>query len=539
MKEKGKKGLVNTLLSLMMAIAVFVYAALVYYLLSPALNVQSIEFWIYIISIPAFAALLQGRRVEVRRVGKRGKIRRKYVFTGFQRVMIGIIIVLLGLMAIFLLTGQPIFAWKQYAQVAGERIENRDFFEDVPETETVTNIALMDTASAEIIGNRQMGSLGNLVSQFEPSQYSTITMDGKPVKVSALNYVSFFRYLRNMDDGIPGYIRIDPVSQKAEYVELEKGMRYAPGAYFQYDLVRHIHMRWPELIVEEAHFELDDAGNPYYICPWYEPRIGVFSARDVAGAVVVDPVSGAMERYELTEIPEWVDYVYDGELLCQQYDWNGLYKNGFWNFSRVGCVETTDGYGYKSLDNDIWAFTGVTSVASDESNIGFVLMNCRTGAIRYYGIGGAEEYSAMAAAEGEVQNLRYTAAFPSVVNIDGSPVYIMVLKDDSGLVKMHALVNVQDYTIVATGVTQQDAVKAYRGKTGGAPVEYTDALVITVEDVRYAQIDGNTYAYLISGGCGYRLSVAEDERCMLISAGDTVALLAEPADGEIIRASMQ
>ncbi len=539
MKKNGSEKSVNVLLGVIMAIAVLVYAGMVYYLLSPALNVQSVKLWLCAMSVPAFVVLLQGKRIEVKKTGRKGKLRKTYVFTGLQRAMIGIIIVMAALMTVFFLAGTPLFAWNQYAQVAGNRIENRDFFVDVPEAETVTNIALMDTASAEIIGNRQMGSLGNLVSQFEPSQYSTITRDGKLVKVSALTYVSFFRYLRNNDSGIPGYIRIDPVTQKAEYVELENGMKYVPGAYLQYDLVRHIHMRWPELIVEDAHFELDDAGNPYYICPWYEPRIAVYSARDVGGAVVVDPVTGAMERYDLESIPEWVDYVYNGELLCEQYDWNGLYKNGFWNFSRVGCVVTTEGYGYKSLDNDIWAFTGVTSVASDESNIGFVLMNCRTGAIRYYDIGGAEEYSAMAAAEGEVQNLRYTAAFPSVVNVDGSPAYIMVLKDDSGLVKMHALVNVEDYTIVATGASQQGAFKEYRSKTGGAAAKYAEEITVCVEDVRYAQLDGNTYVYLISGDCGYKLSVAEDERSMLIDRGDSVALLVEQSDSEIIRARLK
>ena len=95
------------------------------------------------------------------------------------------------------------------------------------------------------------------------------------------------------------------------------------------------------------------------------------------------------------------------------------------------------------MDGDVWVYTGVTSVNADESNIGFVLMNLRTGESKYYNIAGAEEYSAMSSAEGQVQNLGYRASFPSLINIKNIPTYIMVLKDNAGLVKMYALVNVE------------------------------------------------------------------------------------------------
>ena len=318
-------------------------------------------------------------------------------------------------------------------------------------------------------------------------------------------------------------------------------MKYVPSACFGYDLKRHIHSKHPGAIVNDFYFELDEDKKPYYVCPYVIYRAGLFGVKDVGGVILVDPISGEMEKYALADVPQWVDRVYDGDLLCQQYDDYGKLKNGLWNslFAKVGCVVTTTDYGYKALDDDLWVFTGVTSVASDESNIGFVLMNSRTGAIRYYDISGAEEYSAMKAAEGQVQNLRYTAAFPSVINVGGEPVYLMLLKDSGGLTKMYALVNVQDYALVATGLTQKEALKNYRRllSTEGQ-LSLTQARSVTVQAVRDAMMDGESYIYLIVDGAAYRLRLSDDERAVLIQAGDTVDLLCADGDEPILQARL-
>ena len=504
--------------------------ALVWYAVSPALNIHSIELWVIVLGALLLLSFLLAACESDQ---PKGKKRRVGTFTG---IVTGVLLLVLAVGA---LLGTKLFHAGRYASLAQQRIEYRDFLEDVPEEGSVTNIALMDTASAQIIGNRQMGSLSTLVSQFETSDYSTITLNERPMKVSALQYAGFFRYLRNADAGVPGYIQVDPVTQKATYVELSEGMKYVPSAAFGYDLKRHVHSQYPDAILGSYFFELDEEGTPWYICPYYEYRAGLFGLKDVGGAILVNPVTGEMERYALSDVPAWVDRVYDGDLLCEQYDNYGRLRNGLMNslFAKVGCVVTTEDYGYKALEGDIWVFTGVTSVASDESNIGFVLMNSRTGEIRYYDVYGAEEFSAMSAAEGQVQNLRYTAAFPSVVNVGGEPVYIMVLKDSGGLTKMYALVNVQDYSLVATGETQAAAMAAYRARVGGSESLWQE-VTVAVEDVRTAVIDGNTYLYLISGEKAYKLLLSENEAALFLKAGDTVALRAEETDAQVIRAAL-
>lgn len=517
------------------------FAGAAYCLASPALSLRSGGLWtLMLLTVLFFMLAVGGLGLIFRRRNGREAL------PGLKRVVGASSWVLTGLLAALIvagLSGVKLFHAADYRKIAEARIVNSDFLTDVKEENAVSSIALMDTASAQIIGNRQLGSLNSLVSQFETSDYSTITVTGRPLKVSALTYADFFRYLRNRETGIPGYISVDPVTQKAQYVALDKPMKYVPGAYFGHDLKRLVHSRYPSAIVTQFYFELDEEGNPYYICPYFVYRAGVFGAKDVGGVILADPVTGGMERYALADVPRWIDRVFDGDLLSEQYNWYGTLRKGFWNslLSKVGCVVTTDDYGYKSFDDDLWVFTGVTSVSSDESNVGFVLMNSRTGSIHYYDIYGAEEYSAMSAAEGQVQNLRYTASFPSVINVGGEPVYIMVLKDSGGLTKMYALVNVKDYSIVATGETQQQAVAAYREKTAGsaeAPPALENRVTVTVEEVRFADRDGETYAYLLAQGKAYRLAVKDDERVMLARGGDTVELLCGDTSAEVVEARL-
>ncbi len=405
----------------------------------------------------------------------------------------------------------------------------------------------MDTNSARIFGDRKIGSLSDVVSQFEvENAYTQINIDNKPMKVANLKYADFFKYLSNKSDGIPGYITVNPVDSTAKYIKLEKGMKYVPSGYFNDKIMRHVQMSNPTKIIEGCYFEVMDDGTPCYICPVLHARIGLFGGMDVKGAVICDPVTGDMQYYDVADIPTWVDRVYDGEILEKKYNWHGIYSKGYWNsiVGQKGCVQTTDDYGYKTIEDDVWIYTGVTSVTGDASNIGFVMINQRTSEARYYAISGAEEYSAMASAEGEVQEKNYTASFPSLINVDGNPTYIMVLVDNGGLVKMYAMVNVEQYNIVATGESQSEVFAKYRkllkseGISGGGNAENEDGAGDTVEevsfvvkDIQYVTTGGETYVYIKDDeGNVYKQAFAEDENIIFISVGDKVKMTCEKSD---------
>ncbi len=529
-------------------LAVLIGIGAVYYLTLPPLSVHSVEFWGFMLFLDAVVlvsyfviGILAGKfeTPEVIRMPS-GQIdvnamRFGWKKTKFTKTLLLLTAVVAGVLLIGAAAGSEILRAKTYSSVI--TVEERDFAQTIAETEYVSDIALMDTASARIVGERTLGTLSDLVSQYDVSyDYTQIAMrspDGAgthPYKVSPLEYDSFFKWLTNASSGIPGYVKVDAVEFMAEFVRLEDGnyIQYSPSAYFSKDLQRALRFAYPTKIFGTACFEVDDEGRPYWIVSTMKPRAGLFGAMDVDSVILFDACTGEHAEYKPTEAPDWVDIVYYGDLVCQKYDWHGLYSGGYINslFSQTGCTITTDDFGYKIIGNDVYIFTGVTSTSGDKANIGFILANSRTGEYQYFPVPGAEEHSAMSAAEGSVQQYRYTASFPSLINVNGEATYIMVLKDASGIVKMYSMVNMENYNIVVTSTTQEEVFQKYKAalrQNGSqtAPEElHTEA--VTVREILYVTTGGETTVYLKTSGGIFSLPFAEI--VLFIEEGDSVTV---------------
>ena len=543
---KGLKG--NLIISaIVWALATF----LGFYFWLPAINLLSTSFWAFIIfSLASFAVPFwfmsgkMGSRFSLKNIFLRGKKDKQ----GKQdkenstpmgekqkriavRITLGVFAVPVLVLIIGLISSSTVFRSRQYASII--TVEESVFSEDMEQSDQITNIALMDTESAKIIGNRALDKLSDVVSQFVAGEsYTQINYKGLPKKVTSLEYADFFKWLSNRDTGIPGYIMVDPVNNNAEYVKLTSAVRYAESGYFGEYLYRKLRMDYPTKIFDYVSFEIDESGNPYYIVSCVKPQIFPFGGYDVEEIIVFDPCTGNSTLMPIEEAPSWIDIAISGDLAMQKYNWQGTLSGGFFNsiIGNKGCKMTTDDYGYIAIDDDVWYFTGVTSVTADSSNIGFILTNARTGAYKYHAIGGAEEHSAMNAAEGEVQEKGYVASFPSLVNIWGEATYIMVLKDASGIVKLYALVNVENYNVVATGETQDAVMKKYKEllvQKGEIEMPEPDALTVTVtvSAVRDAVIEGNTVLYFsASDGYIYKGILANNESLIFIGVGDTVTI---------------
>lgn len=514
------------------ALIIFAFIEAVYYYFAvPTINIHKVSFWFWLMFtfVGLFVCTLNFKATTVNLAIQRGEL--EEITPLSKGLGIAAIASILVLIVGGILSSKMVNASK-YAGII--KIQEGNFNEDISPSENVSDIALMDTDSAIIIGDRAIGSLSDVVSQYEVSEnYSTIDYNGRPMKVAPLEYAGFFKYMNNKKDGIPGYVLVDPVKNEAIYIELEKPIKYAESACFKYDLHRHIQTSYPTYDFYGYFFELDNEGNPYYICPVMEPNAGLFGAKSVRGIVICDPCTGDTEYMDVADVPNWVDRVYDGDLVCDQYNWYGTLSGGFINsiIGNKGCKVTTDDYGYKVMGGDVWVYTGVTSVNGDQSNIGFVMMNSRTGESKYYSIAGAEEHSAMESAEGQVQNLGYEASFPSLINIDGIPTYIMVLKDNAGLVKMYAMVNVEKYNIVATGSTQREALNNYRKLmvengiliNSQAASDDIPSKNIIVDDIKYITMDGETYVYITAkDGTVYKQNFAENETLIFIKKNDNI-----------------
>ena len=189
----------------------------------------------------------------------------------------------------------------------------------------------------------------------------------------------------------------------------------------------------------------------------------------------------------------------------------------------------------------MYLYTGVTSLGGDESNIGFILVNQRTKEAKYYPCAGAEEYSAMDSAMGVVQHLGYAATFPLLMNVDGQPTYFIALKDNADLVKMYAMVNVQQYNVVATGTTLPECRNNY-GKLlrqEGLAQGGQQGVEGVIDEIRTAVIDGNSWYYfrLIGESHFYAVSANQCETAIILNKGDKVTILGASEEGDIRSAS--
>lgn len=503
MKKTGK----NIVIAVLIIIAAFLY----YYITIPAFNIHSMGTWWFIIGGAIVLTLLfsfrKSWKERERSQGKGGlHLLLDIQFGTISKIGFGITGILILILVIGTFLSSPIINAKKYQQLM--TVEERNFSEDISQVDYNT-IPILDKDSAALLGDRKMGSMVDMVSQFEVSNdYSQINVNNKPVRVSPLVYASPIKWLTNQKAGIPAYIKIDMATQDTECVKLSEGIKYSKSEYLNRNIYRHLRFKYPTYIfTEQIFFEIDDEGMPYWICPVKKFNIGLFGGVTIGNVVICNAVTGECQDYKIEDVPQWVDKVFQAELLMELYDYNGTLKHGFFNsvLGQKDCLETTDGYNYIALEDDVWVYSGVTSVSGDQSNVGFVLMNQRTMETRFYKIEGATEKSAMSSAEGQVQNLGYQATFPLLLNISGEPTYFMALKDGAGLVKMYAMVNIQKYQWVATGDSIRECEKSYTQllKTNGIAAgtsEESKSVSGKISNLMPVNIEGTSHIYFALEG---------------------------------------
>lgn len=577
MKNMGK--LKQNFYSLIVTIVVgFIY----FYIYLPALNIHSEDLYGFIMLL---CIVYTGCMIFLE--GMRTRSLKEFISFSWRRVKLPFIVfvAIVVVMAVGYLFGLVIFRASSYSSLMP--ITTGDFTEDVAEI-SMDQIPMLDEASANTLANRKLGELSDLVSQFVVSDSSAqINYKARPVRVTYLHYDSFFKWWSNRENGIPAYMVVDMVTQDVDVVRLEEGIKYSPSEYFNRDLVRYLRFHYPTAIFENINFEIDEEGTPYWVASVVKKRIGLFNGDDIQGVVLLNAVTGESVYHEVENVPTWVDRVYSAGLVVEQYNYYGRYHNGFFNslFTQSDCTTATTGYNYIAMNDDVYLYTGITSISGDRGNIGFILVNQRTKDARYYSCAGAEEYSAMSSAEGAVQQFSYDATFPLLLNISDQPTYFMALKDAAGLVKMYAMVNVQQYQIVATGNSVRQCQQNYHdllvdnqiiedeglpedlnvpekggqdaageqkaeNETAGASAEEEpgeeeyEQINGTVGEIRTAVIDNNT-CYFVSlaeqdAERFYMLRADENLEAVLLNEGDTVELYYVPGDGvsKIVKAKL-
>ena len=555
---------VRVVASLLVSIVV---AGVAYYFMLPALNFKAFELYIYI-------AVIIMSYIAAFGVFSKAYFRPEYMEYAKNKVKIPIILigVLAAVVAVGSLVGAEVFRAKDYANIID--VKEGNFAEEVSEID-FSSVPRLDKDSSNMIATRALGELSDYVSQFVVnSYYSTqINYKGTPVRVQSLDYGDIFKWLKNTKEGIPAYIIVDMTTQKAETVRLPEGMKYSPAEHFNEYLLRHVRFKYPSLILGDPSFEIDETGRPFWIVPVLDKTIGLFGGTDVIGAVIVDSINGdttlvSTSLDKNTKLPtdkfvtdkefQWLDQVYSATIVNQQYNYYGKYNNGFWNsiIGQENVKVTSSGYNYLALNDDVYMYTGVTSISSDQSIIGFVLINQRTKEAVYYQQAGALEETARTSAQGKVQEKGYIATFPILLNVSGEPTYFMALKDSSQLVKMYAMVNVEQSTIVGVGASLAECTENYAAElksngvnvevdvdsmgdetTPDAPQEETVEITGAVAEIRSVITGGETYFYirLADGNTFYKVAVKNAEKIVILNVGDAITFVIDKAaTGDII-----
>ena len=524
-KSRAGKLLINLLVT---AVVGFVY----FYVTLPAINLQASEFYTFVgilcVVYVLCALVTSGMNVAASGGGPREYLR----FIRNQCLPVGILFLALIVVALVgALISAPIFRAGAYRDLL--TVEDGKFTEDISQI-SFSEIPTLDRSSAEYLGDRQMGTLSDMVSQFEYSNDSTqINYQGRPVRVAPIAYADLIKWFTNRGEGLPAYVLVDMVTQEASVVRLQEGMKYSFSEPLGRNIVRHLRFRYPTYLFDTPQFEIDEEGTPYWIAPRIVRTIGLFGGTDIQGAVLCNAITGECQYYDIDDVPAWVDNVYTPDLIMEQYDYHGTFINGFLNsiLGQKGVTMTTEGYNYIALNDDVYVYTGVTSANADQSNLGFLLSNQRTKETRFYEAPGATEYAAMGSAEGEVQDLKYVATFPLLLNIAGEPTYFIPLKDATELVKSYAMVNVAQYQLVAVAGSVSQCEQVYidlLSQRGIVSEEERPETQISgvVDDIRSAVMDGSTYYFLrLEGGeVYYAVSASENPVAVLLDLGGKVTI---------------
>ncbi len=422
--------------------------------------------------------------------------------------------ILIGLLfyvtVIPLVTTWSLFRWKDYRELIGTVEEGTDLSQHMAPI-SMEKIRVVDQSLANILGDKVLGAQPALGSQVNLGTFNIQKVKDELYWVAPLLHSGFWKWNRNKA-GTNGYVMVNATNERDVKLVQQVGgkevrIRYQPEAFFGDNLKRHL---WFDGYfssgLADYSFEIDDEGKPYWVVTRYKKTIG-FGGEEAVGVVVVDAETGASQSYPIANAPAWIDRIQPDNFVEQQLnDWGNFVK-GFWNFSNQNKLQITEGvtlvYGE---DNKAYWYTGLTSVGSDEATVGFVLVDTRTKKAIWYKQSGATEYAAQNSAMGKVQEKRYTASLPIPYNINNIPTYVMTLKDNGGLVKMFAMVAIEDYTIVGVGNTMVETLMAYKNSYNMAgnkinPKGVTQKILLkaVVERIQSDIKNGNSFYYFTIG----------------------------------------
>lgn len=575
-----EKKILKIIISLIVTV---IGGAVAYYFMLPAINLKAMEFYY-------FVAIVLAIYIVMTVITTKAFMKPEYIPYVKRRaiapIVIGLVFALV--LGIGYLVSAPLFRAKAYSEIIS--VETQNFGESDRSITTITSledfqsVPMIDKDAALVLANKTLGEL-NKVSQFViDDAYSTqINYKGNPYRIFPLKYGDVFKWIKNTRDGFPAYVAVNMYTQEAEVVDLAANnlpnIKVSTGEYLNERLDRVLRFKYPTYMFGTPSLEINEDGHPYWVCERIDKTIGLVGGTDVIGVVLVDACDKenikyySLEQIRTNEDIQWIDQIYSEDLLVKQYNYYGKYSGGFINgyIGQENVVSTTYGSSCIASGDDVWLYTGVTSVTNDDSIIGFAIINQRTKEAVFQRIAGTTESGAQTSAQGIVSDKGWNATFPILLNIDGEATYFMALKDNN-VVKSYAMVSVER---VQDAVRSEDdanpdleaCLKAYankvklstkkilnidynavlpdsiagaEGSSEGNSTAQAEIKTVTgvISDIRTAVVNGNSIYYIALDGKAvyYSIAAAEAENVVILNIGDTVTVTYKTAEGNIISA---
>ena len=542
-------------------LSTIVGGCITYYFMLPAINFKEIEFYYFI-------AILIAIYIGMTFITSKAFAKPEYVpYVKQQSIVplaIGLVFALV--LGIGYLVSAPLFrarAYSEIIEVTEEEFGVGDSITTIDSLEDFGTVPMIDKDVAFNLANKSLGELSDWVSQFViDEKYSTqVNYEGQPYRIFPLKYGDVFKWIKNTQEGFPAYVKVNMYTQKAEVVVLENPIQVSTGEYLNERLDRVLRFNFPTYMFGTPSLEINDAGEPYWVCEYYDKTIGLIGGRDVKGVVLVNACDkndivdfNNIEELKNNKEYSWIDQIYSDDLLVEQYNYYGKYIGGFFNayIGQTGVKTTTTGSSYIASGDDVWLYTGVTSVTSDDSIIGFAIINQRTKEAVFQEISGTTESGAQNSAQSIVSDKGWQATFPLLLNIDGEATYFMALKDNN-VVKSYAMVSVErvqdavrsqndakpdledclkEYVSVVKASTKRELNIDYNTPNGSIAdsadkdeSQYSEVTGV-ITDIRTAVVNGNSVYYFALDGNSvyYAISAAEDDLVVILNKGDTIKL---------------
>ena len=376
------------------------------------------------------------------------------------------------------------------------------------------DVRLVDSTLAERRAQELLGRDPEFGGTYSLGTMQLTRRNGRLVWAAPMDFRGLTRWASS--SGSPAYVWVDAHDSKdAGLVKEVAGkpiaMRCLTSSWFGDNIERAV---WTGGFaftgLTDYSFELDNEGRPMYVLTAYAHRVG-FSGSDPTGVVVFDPQACYGRRYELKDVPAWVNRVVPSDMINDQIAWQGEYVHGWWNANfgaHADILEPTPGIELVSTARNgatAW-YLGLSTTGNPNGTVGFMLVDSRTKETVYFEQSGATEAGARDAIMGKLAEKRgWNATWPILYNIGGRPTYLTTIKDGAGNFKGVGMMPVDDRNIVVVADDLKRALQAYQqalagsgngtgGIGGGEPDVVIDGHVL-----RFASevIDGNTVYYIV------------------------------------------